>query len=143
MDYKLLKINYYNELYNLWSRTPGMGMRNLDDSKEGIERFLERNPNTNFVCMNNNKIIGAILCGHDGRRAYIYHACVDNNYRKLGIGKSLVSKVLKALNKEGINKVALVCFKTNITGNNFWDKLDFEKRKDLNYYDISLNENNH
>lgn len=142
MNYEILKIDYYDKLYNLWIRTPGMGMRSLDDSKEGIERFIKRNPTTNFVCIDDNKIVGAILCGHDGRRAYIYHTCVDENYRGLGIAKCLVTKVSQALKKEGINKVSLVCFKTNEVGNNFWNKLNYEKREDLNYYNLSLNKDN-
>ncbi|MBE6070795.1 MAG: GNAT family N-acetyltransferase [Clostridium butyricum] len=142
MNFKLLSINDYDELYNLWVRTPGMGMRSLDDSKEGIEKFIKRNPNTNFICLKDNKLVGSILCGHDGRRAYIYHTCVDSEYRGLGIAKTLIAKVSDVLKEEGINKVALVCFKTNELGNTFWRKLNYEKREDLNYYNISLNQNN-
>ena len=142
MNIRNLFIEDYDQLYNLWAKIPGIGLRSLDDSRDGIKKFLERNPTTNFVSTIDNKLVGSILCGHDGRRAYIYHTCVDPNYRGLGIGQKLVNKVISSLKGEGINKVSLVAFKENDIGNNFWGNIDFEKRVDLNYYNKSINPNN-
>lgn len=142
MDIKILTIADYDSLYDLWQRTPGVGLRSIDDSKQGIEKFLNRNPHTNFAAIDQGKIIGAILCGNDGRRGYIYHTCLDENYRKQGIAKQLVKKVCDALADIDINKVALVCFENNELGNGFWSHINFEKRVDLNYYNLSLNNNN-
>lgn len=133
--------DYYN-VYQLWTNTEGMGMRNLDDSFEGIERLLKRNPTTNYIARVENKIIGVILCGHDGRRGYIYHTAVKTDYRDNGIGKKLVNTVIEALNKEEINKVALVVFDSNDLGNKFWQSLSFHKRDDLIYRNLSINESN-
>lgn len=137
-----LQITDYEDLFDLWKRTEGMGMRSLDDSYEGIQKFLNRNPDTNFVYKENNQLIGAILCGHDGRRAYIYHAVVDNQYRGKGIGQKLVDSVIESLQKEGINKVCLVVFSNNEIGNGFWEKIGFKSRVDLNYRDKVINELN-
>ena len=60
----------------------GMGLNNLDDSKEGIGRFLNGNPDTCFVAELENVIIGVILTGNDGRRGYIYHTAVNPKYRR-------------------------------------------------------------
>lgn len=135
-------IEDYNDVCNLWSTTAGMGMRSLDDSLEGITRFLDRNPNTCFVAELDNQIAGVILCGHDGRRGYIYHTAVKLDYRKKGIGKVLVIAALEALKKEGINKAALVVFATNSLGNEFWEHIGFETRNDLVYRNISMNTEN-
>ena len=62
----------------------------IDDSRDGVLRFLKRNPATSVVAVEDGKIVGAILCGHDGRRGCLYHVCVDEHYRKCGIGKSMV-----------------------------------------------------
>lgn len=137
-----MRIEDYNAVYNLWSTTAGMGMRSLDDSLEGVTKFLGRNPNTCFVAELDNQIIGVILCGQDGRRGYIYHTAVKPDCRKKGIGKSLVNATLKALEKEKINKVALVVFTSNSLGNEFWEHIDFEMRDDLVYRNISLNTQN-
>ena len=67
-----------------------LGIRSIDDSREGVLRFLKRNPTTSVVAVEDGKIVGAILCGHDGRRGCLYHVCVDEHYRKCGIGKSMV-----------------------------------------------------
>jgi ribosomal protein S18 acetylase RimI-like enzyme len=142
MNIRLLKLEDYAEVHQLWTNTDGMGMRSLDDSVQGIEKFLKRNPTTNFIAEENQKIFGVILCGNDGRRGYIYHTAVDCNYRRRGIGKQLVDAVINALREEEINKVALVVFATNETGNEFWQSIGFDKRDDLVYRNLSINEKN-
>lgn len=139
---RLMKHEDYDAVYALWTSTDGMGLRSLDDSKEGIEKFLLRNPNTNFVACIDGKIIGIILSGHDGRRGYIYHAAVDITHRGQGIGRQLVNTALDALKNEVINKVALVVFENNTIGNDFWEKIGFEARPDLVYRNKSINEKN-
>jgi len=133
MNITIMTIKDYEGVYSLWINTPGMGLNNLDDSKEGIERYLKRNPTTCFIAQENNEIIGVILSGHDGRRGFIHHTAVAVSERNRGIGRSLVEKSLEALRKEGINKVALVVFDKNQIGNTFWEKIGFEKRNDLVY----------
>lgn len=142
MNIRLMTLPDYEAVYTLWSDTAGMGMRSLDDSLSGIAKFLKRNPATSFVAEIDGKIVGVILCGHDGRRGYIYHTAVNENCRKRGIGKALVETALYALRNEGINKVALVAFQTNDLGNAFWNVLGFIERKDLVYRNFSLNDEN-
>ncbi len=142
MEIVEMKISNYEDIFKLWTSTPGMGLRNLDDSKEGIDKFLTRNPTTNFIAEEDGKIVGSILCGHDGRRGYIYHTAVDMRYRGKGIGEKLVNSVINALKREGINKAALVVFTNNEVGNGFWRSMGWEKREDLNYYNSSINKEN-
>lgn len=142
MKIRLLAIEDYEKVYDLWTNTKGMGMRSLDDSYEGIEKFLKRNPTTNFVLEADSQVVGVILCGHDGRRGYIYHTAVNPDYRRNRLGEALVSAALEALKKEGINKAALVVFSNNDVGNKFWESIGFEKREDLIYRNISINKNN-
>lgn len=133
-------IEDYDDVYRLWTLTKGMGLNNLDDTKTGINIFLQRNPNTCFVATFHNEIIGTIISGHDGRRGYIYHTAVSEKFRKKGIGQKLVTSSLSALKTEGINKVALVIFSKNKLGNLFWEKIGFRKREDLIYRDKTINE---
>lgn len=133
-----MNIADYDAVYSLWSRIEGMGLRSLDDSREGIERYLRRNPTTSFIALENGKVIGAILCGHDGRRGYIYHTAVDMEYRGCGTGRALLDRAFEALHKEGINKAALVVFDTNKIGNSFWESVGFEERIDLVYRNKSV-----
>lgn len=142
MEIRLMTINDYEEVYQLWKNTVGMGMCSLDDSIDGIEKFLKRNPHTNFVAEDTDRIIGVILCGHDGRRGYIYHTAVNSDYQRKGIGRKLVNSVIIALKKERINKAALVVFSTNDLGNEFWQSLGFIKRDNLIYRNLSINEDN-
>ena len=132
----------YDGIYALWTKIRGFGLRSVDDSREGIERFLRRNPTTSVVAVEDGKVVGSILCGHDGRRGCLYHVCVDADYRMRGIGKSMVVFAMEALKKEKISKVCLIAFTRNDIGNAFWNTIGWTKRLDLNYYDFVLNEKN-
>ena len=137
---ELMAISDYSDVYNLWLNTAGMGLNEIDDSYEGIEKFLKRNPTTNFIAKIDDKIVGVILCGHDGRRGHIYHIAVDADYRNHGIGATLVEHVIAALDDLGIIKVTLVAFGTNIIGNSFWEKMGFGERTDLVYRNKTIKE---
>lgn len=139
---RIMTIEDYDSVFALWKSIQGFGIRSLDDSREGISRFLKRNPNTSIVAEEDGKIVGAILCGHDGRRGCLYHVCVAKAYRKRGIGKSMVVKAMEALKAEHINKVCLIAFTANTVGNAFWKEVGWKFRDDLNYYDFVLNEEN-
>ena len=139
---RVMTIEDYEEVFALWRKIKGFGIRSVDDSKAGIARFLKRNPTTSIVAVEDGKIVGSILCGHDGRRGCFYHVCVDPEYRMRGIGKSMVVKAMEALKEEEINKVCLIAFTENDIGNAFWNEIGWTKRLDLNYYDFTLNEEN-
>lgn len=142
MKLQKLTIEDYENVYKLWTNTAGMGLRSLDDSEMGIAKFLDRNPNTNFIATVEDEIVGVILSGHDGRRGFIYHTAVDTAFRGQGIGTKMVEAVLKALEEEGITKVALVVYKTNDIGNSFWKAMGWEERIDLNYFNKCINDEN-
>ncbi len=135
-------IEDYPKVYELWMSIKGFGIRSIDDSKEGVGRFIKRNPTTSIVAEADGKVVGAILCGHDGRRGCFYHVCVHESYRKHGIGKEMAVAAMKALQAEQINKVCLIAFTDNEVGNRFWRSVGWTFREDLNYYDFTLNEEN-
>lgn len=139
---RAMKLDDYEQVHDLWMKIKGFAIRSIDDSKEGVERFLNRNPGISVVAEEEGKIIGAILCGHDGRRGCMYHVCVDPDYRLKGIGKSMVVFAMEALKKEKINKVSLIAFTQNDVGNAFWKEIGWTRREDLNYYDFTLNREN-
>ena len=132
----------YDGVRALWMTIHGFGIRSVDDSREGVERFLDRNPGCSVVAEEDGKIVGAILCGHDGRRGCLYHVCVAEDHRLRGIGKEMVVHCMNALKAEKINKVSLIAFTRNDIGNAFWKCIGWTKREDLNYYDFTLNEAN-
>lgn len=140
---RVMKNEDYEGLKALWMTIHGFGIRSIDDSKEGVERFLKRNPTTSVVAIGEDgSVVGGILCGHDGRRGCLYHVCVREDYRRNGIGKAMVVFCMNALKEEQINKVSLNAFTVNDIGNAFWNCIGWTKREDLNYYDFTLNEEN-
>ena len=137
-----MQIEDYDQVYALWMTIHGFSIRTIDDSREGVERFLKRNPGISVVAEMDGRVVGAILCGHDGRRGCLYHVCVHEDYRMPGIGRAMVVHCMNALQQEGINKVSLIAFTKNDIGNAFWKQIGWTKREDLNYYDFVLNQKN-
>lgn len=123
----------YREIVRLWSITPGMGLSDAD-SEVNIRKFLMRNKGLSYCYKEDNKIIATILCGHDGRRGYIYHVAVAPKYRGRGFGRRLVEESLHSLKKEGIDKCHLFVFADNEPGNSFWRSTGWTKRDDIFVY---------
>lgn len=140
MTIRKMNISDYEKVYAIWISCKGMGLNNLDDSREGIERFLLRNPESCFVAEADETVVGVIMSGHDGRRGYIYHTAVLPEYRNRGIAAKLVENAMSAMKNAGINKVALVVFDRNEGGNAFWEKMGFAARGDLIYRNKSIAE---
>lgn len=139
---RTMTIEDYEGVYALWMSIKGFAIRSIDDSKEGVARFLLRNPDTSVVAVEDGRIIGAILCGHDGRRGCLYHVCVRQECRMRGVGKAMVVYCMEKLKAEQISKVSLIAFTANDVGNAFWRRIGWTKREDLNYYDFVLNAEN-
>ena len=140
MTIRLFVLEDYDAVYALWMSCKNMGFNDLDDSREGIHRFLRRNPAASFVAEYDGRLVGVILAGHDGRRGYIYHMSVSEDQRRKGVGSMLVESALNALKAEGINKVALLVFHRNESGNAFWEKQGFTLREDVAYRNRALAE---
>ena len=143
MDYEIRKVTAadYDALLALWNSTEQSrrALNPVDDSREGIERYLKRNPDTCFAAVKDGIIIGVILTGHDGRRAIIHHMCIHPDHRRKGIAGKLVSYAEEALKKEGINKIFGLVFKDNEPANAFWESQGYSLRTNLNYRNKSLN----
>ena len=142
MIVRTMTIEDYQGVHDLWMTIKGFAIRSIDDSREGVERFLKRNPATSVVAEENGEIVGSILCGHDGRRGCLYHVCVREDCRMRGIGKSMVVRCMEELEKEKISKVSLIAFTENDIGNAVWKEIGWTKREDLTYYDFVLNREN-
>lgn len=144
-----IKIEDYDGIYALWNSTEQSkrALNPVDDSREGIEKYLKRNPTTCFLAEVQDgtgdapEVVGVILTGHDGRRALIHHMCVHPSFRREGIASQLVQKAEEALRKEGINKIIGFVFKDNDVANSFWERQGYTLRTNLNYRNKSLNEN--
>ena len=128
-----MAISDYDRVLDLWKRTSGLGLSGVD-SRQGILTFLNRNPGLCFVFEEEKKILGTILCGHDGRRGYIYHLAVDEIYRKRGIGRQLTEMSLDALRQAGIAKCHLFVYRDNKEAELFYDRMDWQKRTTLDIF---------
>lgn len=139
---RAMVIEDYEQVRHLWMTIHGFGIRSIDDTKEEVDRFLKRNPTTSVVAVCGEKVVGAILCGSDGRQGCLYHVCVARKFRRQGIGRRMVGYCMNALRRERINRVTLIAFTKNDVGNAFWRQIGWTCRQDCNYYQFILNEEN-
>ena len=128
----------YDMIIKLWEQVPGMGLNDLDDSRDGILRMLQRNPGTCFVAEDSGEIIATIMVGTDGRRGHIYHLAVREAYRGKGTAKRMLDAAEEAVRRLGISKIFLVALKSNPEGNDFWEHIDYTVREDIVYRDRVL-----
>ncbi|MDO4626086.1 MAG: GNAT family N-acetyltransferase [Pasteurellaceae bacterium] len=125
---------HYDQVYQLWQRIDGVDLNPIDDNPDAIAQFLALNPNLNYVALQENQVIGVIMCGFDGRRATIYHMAVDPNYRGQGIGKTLLTQVEQSLKARHITKGRLLAFEANQNATNFWQAMGWTRQPQLNYF---------
>lgn len=124
MNYRIrqMKIGDYRKVCALWKRTEGLSLED-SDSGEKIAIFLRRNRGLCFVACKEDQIIGAVLCGHDGRRGILRHLAVRKADRYRGIGRALITRCLCALARKGITKCNTFVLNTNIKGRRFWEHM--------------------
>ncbi|MHB8523363.1 MAG: GNAT family N-acetyltransferase [Limisphaerales bacterium] len=127
---RTLSITDYDATLALWRRCEGLCVGE-GDSREEIRRFLRRNRGLSLVAEVDGQIIGAALCGHDGRRGFIYHLAVAPGHRRNGTGARLVSACLRGLRACGLRKFHIVVFAHNRAGQEFWRRIGWTKRRDL------------
>ncbi len=137
IDIYRMTIADYDEVAALWQGMDGVGLHDHEDSFEGIAAYLSRNPDMSFIARNNGRLVGAVLCGHDGRRGSINHLAVAPEFRKQNIGRTLVDRCLCELAKNGIRKCNIVVFRDNISGMEVWKKLGWNEREDLTFMQIN------
>jgi ribosomal protein S18 acetylase RimI-like enzyme len=126
-----MSIRDYDAVVSLWSGIPGIGLDEASDSRAGIARYLKRNPGLSFAACERERIVGAILSGHDGRRGSLHHLAVAPSHRKTGIGKALVARCLRGLGEQGIPKCNIFVFRSNAKGLAFWKHNGWNLRRDL------------
>jgi len=135
-----MTIEDYDKVYALWASLPGMGLHPREDSRDGMDYYLNRNPDSCFVAEQDGQIIGAVLFGNDGRRGYINHLAVAQNYQGRGIAKALLNAGLAAMRREGIAKCSLMVYRNNEQGNAFWDRVGSTRRDEVIYRNIGTEE---
>jgi len=129
--YRELTLSDYDAVLALWQSSDGVGLSDAD-SREAIGRYLARNPGLSFTAWDGDLLVGAVLCGHDGRRGYVHHLAVRPSHRRQGIGKALAARCLDALAAEGIDKCHLFVFAVNADAIAFWKRVGWTQRVDLN-----------
>jgi ribosomal protein S18 acetylase RimI-like enzyme len=133
------RIEDFDAVIALWRCTEGVGL-NESDTRRAIAAFLRRNPNLSFVAEKDGQIIGAVLCGHDGRRGYLHHLAVSKRHRGCGVGRRLVTACLAKLRKTGIQKCNIFIFANNAEGMKFWAHTGWSLRTDLRLMQILLDD---
>ena len=127
----------YDQVIELWRKCEGIGL-SAADAPERIQVYLERNPGSSFTAWDGERLVGAVLCGHDGRRGYLHHLAVAPEYRGRGIGQQLANRCLQAMASQGIDKVHIVVYQNNLKALDFWQRTGWYARDELKMMSIDL-----
>jgi len=130
IDIRPMAIDDYDEVLALWRACEGIGLAGAD-SREGVAAFLEENPGFSLVALDGDRIVGAVLSGHNGRRGTITHLAVDPSRRRLGIGRRLAERCVSNLRAAGIRKCHIMVFSDNRAALAFWHRLRWHGRPEL------------
>ncbi|MCI8212202.1 GCN5 family acetyltransferase [Pseudomonas sp. S25] len=130
---RIMTLDDYDAVITLMENTPGVSVREAD-SRESTSRYLLRNPGMSFVAEVESTIVGCVMCGHDGRRGYLQHLLVLENYRRQGIANALVERCLSTLESHGILKCHLDVLKTNRAAAHYWSAQGWQLRTDIDRY---------
>ena len=136
-EIRQMTISDYESAYALWEKTPGIGLSDAD-SRENIHLYLQRNSGFSFVASCDGKLVGAVLCGHDGRRGYLHHLVVDERYQKQQAGKLLVENCMNALEQLGIKKCHIFVYRDNEAGKAFWEHIGWKLRLELDIMSFDI-----
>jgi len=121
----------YPEVFTLWEQCEGIGLSRADE-EANISSYLARNPGLSFIALAaDNRVVGAVLAGHDGRRGYIHHLAVHPDYRRLGLGRQLADKAIAALKQEKIGKCHLFIYTNNTAGIRYWEATGWTFRTEI------------
>jgi len=134
---RVFRISDYDAVLALWQGTKGVGL-NESDTRPAIMAYLQRNPRLSLVAEADGQIVGAILCGHDGRRGYLHHLAVSKPHRRCGLGRRLVETCLANLRQAGIPKCNIFIFADNAEGMKFWARTGWRLRKELRLMQVQL-----
>ena len=136
-EIRTMSLRDYPEVRALWERSPGIGL-NESDAREAVAAFLERNRDLSVVAVAEGTLVGAVLCGHDGRRGYLHHLAVAESHRGRGIARALLARCVRGLAELGIAKCNVFLFADNAEGAAFWQHNGWTPRRDLRVFQRPL-----
>ncbi len=124
----------YDEAMNLWKATPGLGVSAGFDTPERVAAYLARNPGLSMVARDEGRLVGTVLCGHDGRRGSLYHMIVSPEHRGHGLARQMVERCLDGLRAEGIRSAFLFVHAGNQAAAAFWAGIGWQVVPNVQYY---------
>lgn len=129
----------YDAVVALWRRCEGVGL-GASDTRAAVAAYVRRNPGLSFIAQMRGRLVGAVLCGHDGRRGYLHHLAVSKRYRRAGLGRRLVDICLEGLRRIDIPKCNIFVFADNVEGMTFWTRTGWTPRPDLRLLQVDLSD---
>jgi ribosomal protein S18 acetylase RimI-like enzyme len=125
-----MAVEDFEAVTTLWNGMEGVGLNESDDPLQ-LRAFLDRNPGLSLVARDGSRLVGAVMCGHDGRRGFLYHLAVLPEYRNHGLGRAMVERCLDALGSLGLLKCNILVYVDNLSGDQFWKRGGWFDRSEL------------
>jgi ribosomal protein S18 acetylase RimI-like enzyme len=128
----------YQQVYELWSSIEKGVHVGRSDSPSEIEKKISRDPDLFLVAEAENRIIGSVIGGYDGRRGLIYHLAVSASCRGQGIGSRLMNEVEARLRAKGCLKCYLLVTTDNTEVETYYLQLGWQRMDTVHLFGKEL-----
>ena len=123
------RIEDYPVVRELW-QAASLELRPGDEI-EDIKLKLQRDPDLFLIAEQDNRIVGSVIGGWDGRRGWIYHLAVSPNYQRKKIGSGLIEELEKRLVAKGARMINTQIHKLNTKSSTFFKAMGYDERSHL------------
>lgn len=127
-----MTLRHYEAAVKLWKQCEGVHLGKADE-REAIARYLRRNAGMSLVAMDNGRLVGTVLCGHDGRRGILHHLAVAKDCRGKGVGKLLATQACEGLKAVGLDRCWILILADNGAARQFWKALGWQESLQVVY----------
>jgi ribosomal protein S18 acetylase RimI-like enzyme len=137
IEIRIMKVSDIPASIELWKNMKGLAIRGSDNIRD-LSEHVKMNFKHNFVAVIHDQLIGTVLGGFDGRRGYIYHMAVHENFRKQNIGKELMDRCFQSFREINVTKCHMMVLKDNTLAQEFYTRIGCELRTEILVFSKTL-----
>jgi len=134
ISYRKLSNKDCPDLINLWIRAKLPSKPNGRDSRQNLEKQMMLSRNSFLGAYQIEKLVGAVIASHNGRKGWINRLAVDPEVQNNGIASRLITLCEEFFHKEEIKIFACLIENWNVKSETLFLKKGYAKYKEVSYF---------